>query len=161
MVADLTKGVGADGIIIAGSFTLPDGSNIHDLIPYKKMIVAYNSDLNTFITDGFYVSDGAGSGGPQNGPPSSAYANWTCQVNSLQNGIIVQDFTSSFGSTWSRVRNAANNWLGWGISYGGGNGNNTIQSQIFAGMSALTPSTATTEEIATLVNSILSKLQTG
>ena len=137
-----------------------DSSNL-SAIPYIKSIVAYNIDLNTLTDDGEYFSDAAGSGGPQNGPPSAAFANWTCQVNNLQNGIIVQYFVTSFGTTWTRIRNAADTWLGWGIAYGGGNGNFTIQSQIFAGMTALDTGTATTSDIATLVNNILSKLQNG
>ena len=130
-------------------------------IPYIKKVVAYNVDLNTLIDDGEYFSDASGSGGPQNGPPSAAFANWTCQVNNLQNGIIVQYFTTSFGTTWTRIRNAVPTWLGWGIAYGGGNANFTIQSSIFTGLSALDTGTATTSDIATLVNSILAKLQSG
>jgi hypothetical protein len=162
MPADFTKGVGADGVVVFHELKLPDGTSVMESIPYKKIIVAHNSDLNTFTDDGFYASDGAGSGGPQNGPSSgSAFANWTCQVNNLQNGIIVQDFTTAFGSTWSRIRNAVGTWLGWGISYGGGNGVNTIQTQLFTSFNALDTGTATTSDIATLVNNILAKLKSG
>ena len=161
MPADFTKGVGADGIVVFNHLKLPDGTSVMDSIPYKKVVVAHNADLNTFIDDGYYISNGGGSGGPQNGPPGSVFTSWTCKVNNLQDGMIIQEFVVVSGSTYQRLRNAALQWLNWGHAYGGGNGVNVIQNSLFVGLTALDTGTATTSEIATLVNTILSKLQSG